>query len=216
MSSLLVRATANQREREHCLTAETRRFFSWVVDNLASTWDSKSVGAGRLINGGNRMLFPGMINGSNTTLLHLAGWWFGWTTGQTCSGELAGAGGLLRYRDTTLLLTWPQDGQTDVQQRQDWVWCGGVFWVVGGNTGHALGVTEKNLTHAEINIICTQKYIINIHWQVQWMELLGITKPIVIENSKLYHFMQFFFSTQGQRSLIQIFCYTWQKILFLR
>jgi hypothetical protein len=49
-----------------------------------------------------------------------------------------------------LLLTQPQDGRTDVQQRQDWVWCGGVFWVVGGNTGHALGVTEKILMHAEI------------------------------------------------------------------
>ncbi len=30
------------------------------------------------------------------------------------------------------------------------MWGGGIFWVVGGNTGHALGVTEKNLTHAEI------------------------------------------------------------------
>ena len=28
---------------------------------------------------------------------------------------------------TTLLLTWPRDGWTDIQQRQYWVWCGGVF-----------------------------------------------------------------------------------------
>jgi hypothetical protein len=40
--------------------------------------------------------------------------------------------------------------ETDVQQWQDWVCCGGVFWVVGGNTSHTLGVTEKILTHAEI------------------------------------------------------------------
>ncbi len=43
-----------------------------------------------------------------------------------------------------------QDGRTDIRQQQDWVWCGEVFWVVGGNTGHALGVTEKNLMHSEI------------------------------------------------------------------
>jgi hypothetical protein len=41
---------------------------------------------GRLINSGNTMLFLGMINGGNTTLL------------------LAGAGGLMDSRATTLLL----------------------------------------------------------------------------------------------------------------
>jgi hypothetical protein len=41
---------------------------------------------GRLINGSNMMLFLGMINGGNTALL------------------LAGAGGLIKGRDTTLLL----------------------------------------------------------------------------------------------------------------
>jgi hypothetical protein len=96
------------------------------------------------------MLFLGMIDGSNTTLLHPASCWFGWTTGQRCGNESARAGGLLHYGDTTLLLTRPQDERTDVRQRQDWVWCGGVFWVVGGNTGHTLGVTEKTLTQAEI------------------------------------------------------------------
>jgi hypothetical protein len=35
--------------------------------------NGKSAGMGGLINGGNTMLFLGMIDGSNTTLLHLAG-----------------------------------------------------------------------------------------------------------------------------------------------
>jgi hypothetical protein len=96
------------------------------------------------------MLFLSMIDVGDTMLLHVAGRWYGWTTGQTCGGKSAGAGGKLHYGDTMLLLTQPQDGRTDVRQRQDWVWCGGVFWVVGGNTGHALGVTDKILTHAEI------------------------------------------------------------------
>ena len=89
------------------------------------------------------MLFLGMIDDGDTTLLHLAGQWFGWITGQTCGGKSVGACGLLHYGDGMLLLTQLQDGRTDVEQRQDWVWCGGVFWVVGGNTGHTLGVTEK-------------------------------------------------------------------------
>jgi hypothetical protein len=99
--------------------AETRRFFSRVVDGLASTCDGEPAGVGALIDGGNRMLFLGMINGGNTTLLHLDGQWFGWTTGQTCGGKSAGAGGLIHYGDMMLLLTQPQDGQTDVHQRQD-------------------------------------------------------------------------------------------------
>ncbi len=47
----------------------------------------ESAGVGGLINGGNMMLFLGMIDGSNMTLL------------------LAGAGGLINGRDTTLLLS---------------------------------------------------------------------------------------------------------------
>jgi hypothetical protein len=50
------------------------------------TCNSKSASAGRLINGGNTMLFLGMIDGSDTMLL------------------LAGAGGLFNGRDTMLLL----------------------------------------------------------------------------------------------------------------
>jgi hypothetical protein len=49
--------------------------------------DGKSAGTGGLINGGNTMLFYGMIDGSNTMVL------------------LAGAGGLINGRDTTLLLS---------------------------------------------------------------------------------------------------------------
>jgi hypothetical protein len=67
--------------------------------------DGKSAGAGGLINGGDRMLFLGMIDGSNTMLLHLAGQWFGWTTREKGGGKSAGAGILLHYGDTTLLLT---------------------------------------------------------------------------------------------------------------
>ncbi len=59
----------------------------------------------------------------------------------------------------------------------------------------------------------------NIHWQVQWLELLCITKPNIIEKRKLYHLIQFFFdSNKGQFDTI--FCYTtfflfWrQKLLF--
>ncbi len=116
----LVRALANQRKQVDWLMVVTQCFFL------------------------------GMINGGNTMLLHLAGQWFGLTTGQTCGGKSAGASGKLHYGDTMLLLTQPQDGWTDVRQRQDWVWCSGVFLVVGGNTGHALMVTDKILMHTEI------------------------------------------------------------------
>jgi hypothetical protein len=51
------------------------------------TCNGKSACAGRLINGGNGVLFLGMINGSNTTLL------------------LAGMGGLIKGRDMMLLLS---------------------------------------------------------------------------------------------------------------
>jgi hypothetical protein len=49
--------------------------------------NGKSTGLGGLIDSGDTMLFLGMINGSNTTLL------------------LAGAGGLINGRDMTLLLS---------------------------------------------------------------------------------------------------------------
>jgi len=49
--------------------------------------DGKSAGPGRLINGDKTMLFFGMIDGGNTTLL------------------LACAGGLINSRVTTLLLS---------------------------------------------------------------------------------------------------------------
>jgi hypothetical protein len=48
--------------------------------------NDKSAGKGRLIGGGNTMLFLGMIDGGNTALL------------------LAGTGGLINGRDMTLLL----------------------------------------------------------------------------------------------------------------
>jgi arginine repressor len=51
------------------------------------TCNGKSACAGRLIDGGNTMLFLGMINGSNTTLL------------------LASADGLINGGDTALLLS---------------------------------------------------------------------------------------------------------------
>jgi hypothetical protein len=47
---------ANQWEQADCSTMETQRFFSWLVDGLASTCDDKLAGAGELINGGNTML----------------------------------------------------------------------------------------------------------------------------------------------------------------
>ncbi len=53
----------------------------WLV-----TCNGKSACAGRLINGGDTMIFLGMINGGDTMLL------------------LAGTGGLIGNRDTTLLL----------------------------------------------------------------------------------------------------------------
>jgi hypothetical protein len=53
----------------------------WLV-----TCDGKSACMGGLINGGDMMIFFGMIDGGNTTLL------------------LAGAGGQINGRDTTLLL----------------------------------------------------------------------------------------------------------------
>ncbi len=49
--------------------------------------NSKSAGMGGLINGGNTMLFLGMIDGSDMTLL------------------LVGVGGLINSRVTTLLLS---------------------------------------------------------------------------------------------------------------
>ncbi len=54
----------------------------WLV-----TCNGESACAGGLINGGNTMLFLGMIDSSNTTLL------------------LAGAGGLIDGRDAMLLLS---------------------------------------------------------------------------------------------------------------
>jgi hypothetical protein len=48
--------------------------------------DGKSAGAGRLIGGGDTMLFLGMIDGNNTTLLQV------------------GVGELINGRDTILLL----------------------------------------------------------------------------------------------------------------
>jgi hypothetical protein len=65
---------------------ETRRFFSRLVNGSAAYIDGKSAFMGRLIDGGNMMLFLGMIDGGNTALL------------------LAGADGLIDGRDTALLL----------------------------------------------------------------------------------------------------------------
>jgi hypothetical protein len=60
----------------------------WVSSSLgwSTVWlvrcDGESAGVGGLINGGNRMLFLGMINGGDMTLLHSAGqWWEGGNTG---------------------------------------------------------------------------------------------------------------------------------------
>jgi hypothetical protein len=64
-----------------------QHFFSWLVDNLATEVQRQSVGVGGLIDGGDMMLFLGMIDGCNTMLL------------------LAGAGGLIKGRDTTLCLS---------------------------------------------------------------------------------------------------------------
>jgi hypothetical protein len=57
-------------------------FMVWLV-----TCNDSSACVGRLINGGNTMLFLGIIDGGDTTLL------------------LAGVGGLINGRDTTLLLS---------------------------------------------------------------------------------------------------------------
>jgi hypothetical protein len=81
--------------------------------------DGVSACTGGLIDGGNTMLFLGMIDSGNTTLLHLAGqWWegtlatglvsssLGWLTVRLvrCNGESAGAGGLIDGGNTTLFL----------------------------------------------------------------------------------------------------------------
>jgi hypothetical protein len=87
------RVVANQRERADCSTMETQRFFSWLVNGLASTCNGESAGVGGLINSGNMML------------LHSAGQWFGWTTGQTCGSKSAGVSGLLDGGDMMLLLS---------------------------------------------------------------------------------------------------------------
>jgi hypothetical protein len=71
-------------------------FLGWLTVQLVRC-DGKSAGAGRLNNSSNMMLILGMINGGDTTLLHLAGQW------------------------------WER-----------------------GNTGHAIGVADKILMHAEI------------------------------------------------------------------
>jgi hypothetical protein len=100
------------------------------------------------------MIFLGIINGGDTTLL------------------LAGAGGLIDGRDTMLLLSAGQRfgylcatrisvrGRTDRRWRHNaiswydqWRQHNATFlgWLmVGGNTGHSLGVTDKILTHTEI------------------------------------------------------------------
>jgi hypothetical protein len=49
-------ATANQREQVDCSTAETQCFFSQLVYGFASTCNSKSAGAGTLLDGGDTML----------------------------------------------------------------------------------------------------------------------------------------------------------------
>jgi hypothetical protein len=49
-------AVANQREWADCLTAETQRFFSQLVEGSASTCNGKSAGAGTLLDGGDTML----------------------------------------------------------------------------------------------------------------------------------------------------------------
>ncbi len=59
---------------------------SWLTVWLLRC-NGESAGMGRLINGGNTILFLGMIDSGNTTLLHSAGWW--WEGGNT--GHVLGA-----------------------------------------------------------------------------------------------------------------------------
>ena len=62
--------------------AETRCFFSWLVDGRLVMCNGKSAGMGRLNDGRDTMLILGMINGGNKMLLYLAGqWWEGGNTG---------------------------------------------------------------------------------------------------------------------------------------
>jgi hypothetical protein len=104
------------------------------------------------------MLFLGMIDGGNKTLLHSAGqWWegtlamrlvsssLGWSAVWLvrCDGESAGAGGLIDGGNTMFFLGTINGGNTMLLHMAD-------RWWEGGNTGHALGVTDKILTHAEI------------------------------------------------------------------
>ncbi len=61
----------------------------------------------------------------------------------------------------------------------------------------------------------------NIHWRVQWLELLGITKPNVIEKSKLYHFIHFFCDSKTEEFETFFFgthdkrFYSWGKIFLV-
>ncbi len=79
--------------RQHNPTSSKHRWTDWWGRHGASSlcWSTvwlvtckgKSACAGGLIDGGNRMLFLGKIDGGDTTLLHLAGqWWVGTLT--TC------------------------------------------------------------------------------------------------------------------------------------
>ncbi len=90
----------------------------WSTVRLV-TCDGRSACAGRLINGGDTMLFLGMINGGNTTLL------------------LVGAGGLIDSRDTTLFLLAGQRfgylrATANQRARADWstvvTWCFFLVW----------------------------------------------------------------------------------------
>jgi hypothetical protein len=67
--------------------AESRRFFSWLIDGWASYVQWRVGVQGWTDQRQRNMLFLGMIDGGNTTLL------------------LLGSGGLINGRDTALLLS---------------------------------------------------------------------------------------------------------------
>jgi hypothetical protein len=91
----------------------------------------------------------------------------------------------------------------DQQQQHDATSLG--WSMVGGNTGHLLGVTNKILTHAEI------KHYTNIGMHNEYTLAITVDGTIryyknlkIIEKSKLYHLMHFF--DTNKRQFDTIFC----------
>ncbi len=124
-----------------------------------------------------------------------------------CNGKSAGTGGLIDSCNTMLFLGMINCGNTMLLHLAGWWW--------EGTLATRLARQTKFWHMQKLIIIQMQEYIMNIRWRVQWLELLGIVKPNIIEKSKLYHFIQFFFRLKHRIVWYNI-CYTWQMIFFWR